>query len=409
MNELPVILRALLRNRSSALLTVFQVALTLAVLVNVFAASDGYRAAIAQPMGIPESELVALQNEWVDTEGLADTDGAESFHRDRILRDIELLKQIPGVRDVSAVNGFPLSDDVPVRSVRIERDSESALSATFYLGDSGFLNALGLELVGGRGFSDAEVQWSADPNMTNGAPVAVVSQALAEKLFTDGNALNQQIFVGDRLLTVVGVVKRLPGLHPLWSNVELSLVVPGVRAQPLSRYLLRVDQEQLNDVLLSAEQKLYEGNPASLITTESLVEIKTRTLSVAMSTVTVLSTVCVLLLLVTALGCYGQTTFTVAKRVREIGVRRAIGSSKTQVVANFLIENWLMTSAGIAFGILLTYVLNVILVQGLGSAKVNLAMIAPGVAFLWGLGLLAAFLPALRASRVPPALATRST
>jgi hypothetical protein len=49
MNEFPVILRTLLRNRAAALLTIFQVALTLAVLVNVFASSDGYRAAVGQP------------------------------------------------------------------------------------------------------------------------------------------------------------------------------------------------------------------------------------------------------------------------------------------------------------------------------------------------------------------------
>ncbi|AVP97149.1 hypothetical protein C7S18_08060 [Ahniella affigens] len=408
MNELPVILRALLRNRSSALLTVFQVALTLAVLVNVFAASDGYRAAIAQPMGIPESELLALTNEWFDSEGQAPATGAEALHRDRILRDMDLLKQIPGVREVSVTNGFPLSDAAPVRAVRLERDSETALSGTFYIGDRSFLKTLGLELVSGRDFSDAEIQWSSDPNLSEGAPVVIIAQALSDKLFPDGNALNQQITIGDRLLTIVGVVKRLPGLHPLWSNVEMSMIVPGVRAQPMSRYLLRVDPMQLDEVAMLAEQRLYEANPESMITVEGLVEIKKRTLSVAMSTVTVLTAVCVLLLLVTALGCYGQTTFTVAKRTREIGVRRAIGSTKTQVVTNFLIENWLMTTAGLIVGVLLTYMLNIVLVQGLGAAKVDFSMIAPGIVFLWVLGLFAAFLPSLRASRVPPALATRS-
>lgn len=408
MNELPVLLRALLRNRSSALLTVFQVALTLAVLVNVFAASDGYRAAIAQPMGVPEAELITISNEWFEAEGRAPADQTDSFHRDRILRDLELLKQIPGVREATATNGFPLSDAAPVRAIRLDRDSETTISGTFYLGDRVYLQTMGLELIAGRDFSDAEVQWSSDPNLSDGAPVVIVAQALAEKLFPDGNALNQQILVGDRLLTIIGVVKRLPGLHPLWSNVELSVVVPGVRAQPLSRYVLRVEPSQLDDVALTAEQKLYEANPESMITVEALTDVKKRTLSVAMSTVTVLSTVCILLLLVTALGCYGQTTFTVTKRVREIGVRRAIGSSKTQVVTNFLIENWLMTTAGIVVGILLTYMLNIVLVQGLGAAKVDFAMIAPGVVFLWLLGLLAALLPALRASQVPPALATRS-
>lgn len=410
MNEFPVILRTLMRNRSAALLTIFQVALTLAVLVNVFASSEGYRAAVGQPMGIAESGLVAVTSEWVDVDGnrAPDGDAAETFHKDRIQRDMELLRRIPGVKHVSATNGFPLSDEVPVRQLRIERDDENSFASTFFVGDAEYARALGLELVSGRDFSSSEVTWSSDPNITEGAPVAIVSQALADKLFPKGDALNRQVYAGDRLLTIVGIVARLPGLHPLWSNVEMSFVVPGVRAQPLSRYLVRTDGTSTDDVVSAAESALYAAHPQSLVTVETQSEIKTRTLSVAMSTVTVLGFVTALLLLVTALGCYGQTTFTVTKRTREIGIRRAIGATKQQVVGYFLTENWLMTTAGIVVGVLLTYVLNVVLVQGLGAAKVTPAMIAPGVLFLWGLGLLSALLPALRASFVAPATATRT-
>lgn len=410
MNEFPVIVRTLLRNRSAALLTIFQVALTLAVLVNVFASSQGYRDAVGQPMGIAESGLVAVTSEWIDAEGNRAPEGAEAetFHKDRILRDMELLRRIPGVQHVSATNGFPLSDEVPVRQLRIKRDDENAFASTFYIGDAEYARTLGLELVSGRDFSSAEVQWSSDPNMSEGAPIAIVSQALADKLFPKGDALNQQVYAGDRLLTIVGIVARLPGLHPLWSNVEMSFVVPGVRAQPVSRYLLRTEGASADDVVSAAESALYAAHPQSLITVETQAEIKTRSLSTAMSTVTVLGFVTALLLFVTALGCYGQTTFTVTKRIREIGIRRAIGATKNQVVAYFLTENWLMTTAGIALGVLLTYVLNVILVQGLGAAKVTPAMIVPGVLFLWALGLVSALLPSLRASFVPPATATRT-
>jgi len=410
MNEFPVILRTLLRNRAAALLTIFQVALTLAVLVNVFASSDGYRAAVGQPMGIAESGLAAVSSEWIDIEGSRAPEGtdADAFHKDRIQRDLELLRGIPGVQQVSVTNGFPLSDAVPVRQMRIKRDDETSFASTFYVGDAEFVRTLGLELLAGRDFSNDEIRWSADPNLSEGAPVAIVSQALADKLFPKGDALNQQVHAGDRLLTIVGIVKRLPGLHPLWSNVELSYVVPGVRAQPLSRYLVRSEGVAIDEVVSAAETALYTAHPQALITVDTQAEIKTRTLSVAMSTVAVLGFVCALLLLVTALGCYGQTTFTVTKRTREIGIRRAIGSTKSQIVSYFLIENWLMTSAGIVVGVLLTYVLNIVLVQGLGATKVTPGMIVPGVLFLWLLGLTSALVPALRASFIAPATATRT-
>lgn len=410
MNEFPLILRTLLRNRAAALLTIFQVALTLAVLVNVFASSDGYRAAVSQPMGIAESGLVAVSSEWIDVDGNRAPEGeaAEAFHKDRIQRDMELLRRIPGVQHITATNGFPLSDDVPTRQLRIQRDDETSFASTFFIGDAEYVRTLGLDIVSGRDFSAEEVQWSSDSNISEGVPVTIVSQALADKLFPKGDALNRQAYAGDRLLTIVGIVKRLPGLHPLWSNVEMSFVVPGVRVQPVSRYLLLADRASVNDIVSAAESALYGEHPQSLVTVETQVDIKTRTLSVAMSTVTVLGFVSALLLIVTALGCYGQTTFTVTKRTREIGIRRAIGATKGQIIAYFLIENWLMTTAGIVVGVLLTYVLNVVLVQGLGAAKVTPAMIAPGVLFLWGVGLLSALLPALRASFVPPAMATRT-
>lgn len=407
MNEIPVILRGLFRHRAALVLTAIQVALTLAVLVNSFASGNGYRRMIDQSMGIPEARLVAATSEYVEIDGSAENVDKTAFHKARIQRDVELLQRVPGVQKVSVANGFPLSDAVPVRPVRQNRDDKTSQSATFFNGDQNFVAALDLKLVAGRDFTADEVVYSADPNIADGASVAIVSQALADKLYPDGSALNKQFVGGERMLTIVGIVQRMPGLHPLWSSVEVSYVVPGVRSQALSRFILLTEDGAANQAVPAVEAALFQAQPESVLTVETFGDIKQRTLSDAMSTLWILGFVSVMLLVVTGLGCYGQTTFTVTKRTREIGIRRAIGATKGQVLGYFLIENWLMTTVGIVVGVLLTYALNIVLVQGLGATKVSLLLILPCVAFLWLLGLMSALLPALRATAVPPATATR--
>lgn len=406
MNELPVILRTLLRNRTALLLTAFQVALTLAVLVNVFAATQGFRRVVDQPMGIDEDRLIAVTSEYLSSS--VGSDALLGRHRDRIERELVALRGIAGIERVSVTNGFPHSDAVPVRQLKAKRDDDIGIAATFYTGDENYIDALGVTLVEGRGFSRDEVRWSGDPNLVDGAPVVLLSRALAERLFTDGSAVDRSVYIGERMLRVIGVVDRLPGLHPLWSNVELSYVVPGVRTVPTVRYLLRVSDDRLDPTVAAVEAALYQVSPDAVIQLEPLAEVKSRTLSIPMSTITILGGVSVLLLIVTALGCYGQTAFVVTKRTREIGIRRAIGATRAQVTGHFLIENWLMTTVGVLVGILLTFVLNIVLVEGLGANKVDSALIAPCVLFLWVLGLLSALVPALRANRVPPATATRN-
>ena len=408
MNEFSVILRSLLRSRAAMVLTAIQVALTLAVLVNAFASGNGYRRMIGQSMGIPEARLVATTSEYIEIDGAAENVDKTAFHKARIQRDLELLQRVPGVQKVTVTNGFPLSDAVPVRALRQNRDDKTSQSATFFTGDANFVSALDLKLVAGRDFTPDEVVYSADPNISDGAAVAIVSQALADKLYPDGSAMNKQFIAGERALTIVGIVQRLPGLHPLWSNVELSYVVPGVRSQALSRFLVLTEEGAANQAVPAIEGALFQAHPESVLTVETFGDIKQRTLSDAMSTLWILGFVTIMLLVVTGLGCYGQTTFTVTRRTREIGIRRAIGATKGQVLSYFLIENWIMTTVGVVVGLLLTYALNIVLVQGLGATKVSMLLILPCIAFLWLLGLSSALLPALRATAVPPATATRS-
>ena len=107
-------------------------------------------------------------------------------------------------------------------------------------------------------------------------------------------------------------------------------------------------------------------------------------------------------------GIVGMASLWVNQRRKQIGVRRAIGARQRDILRYFLVENFLVTSFGIAVGLALAVALNQWLVSALEVPRLPLHYLPGGVVALWALGLLAALGPAWRAARIPPAEATRS-
>jgi putative ABC transport system permease protein len=98
----------------------------------------------------------------------------------------------------------------------------------------------------------------------------------------------------------------------------------------------------------------------------------------------------------------------VAQRRKQIGVRRALGARRRDIVRYFVIENMLVSTAGIVFGLVLAIALNQALVRVLELPKLPVAYLGIGVLALWVLGIVAVMGPAWRAASIAPAEATRS-
>jgi putative ABC transport system permease protein len=121
-----------------------------------------------------------------------------------------------------------------------------------------------------------------------------------------------------------------------------------------------------------------------------------------------LITVTVLLLLVTASGIVGMATLWVNQRRKQIGVRRALGARRIDVLRYFVTENVMITTGGIVAGLVLAVALNQLLVSQLELTKLPVGYLAVGAVVLWLLGVLAVYGPAWRAASISPAIATRS-
>ena len=115
-----------------------------------------------------------------------------------------------------------------------------------------------------------------------------------------------------------------------------------------------------------------------------------------------------LLIAVTCLGIFALATFNVSTRTKQIGTRRAVGARRGDIVRYFLVENGLITSAGILCGCALALAAGYWLSLEYALPRLDLYYLVGGVLALWGIGQLAAWQPARRAAAVCPSVATRT-
>jgi putative ABC transport system permease protein len=104
----------------------------------------------------------------------------------------------------------------------------------------------------------------------------------------------------------------------------------------------------------------------------------------------------------------GLASFWVQQRTRQIGIRRALGATRSDILRYFQVENFILATVGIVVGMALAYAINLWLMHKYQVGRLPAGFLPIGAALLWLLGQIAVLGPALRASMIPPAIATRS-
>lgn len=115
-----------------------------------------------------------------------------------------------------------------------------------------------------------------------------------------------------------------------------------------------------------------------------------------------------LLTAITGLGIVGLASFSVARRTKQIGTRRALGATRAAILRYFILENFVISSVGVVAGALMAVGLNIWVVQAFDLTPMAWYLVPMAMIVLWLVGQLAVFGPARRASMVSPALATRA-
>ena len=404
--EIRPILSSLRRHKITTLLLVLQIALTCAIVCNAVFMISQRMQRTQMPSGVAERELIEVQVASIGTQ----PDAAA-----RTSADLALLRQLPGVKAAALATQLPFTNSSWNSGITLDpAQKESTLNATTYYGE-GLAEVLGTQLQGGRYFNaDDYIDLSAVMADQSKRPsVVIITQQLGERLWPGQSPLGKQIYLGkDSPLRVVGVVKALirPSLSQGDSGAQWSLLLPlRANIDNAVDYVLRTSPEQRDRLLQSAADALNKADPHRVILKKKTLEqMRSDFFRNDRAMAGILIGVCVALLVVTALGIVGLASFWVAQRRRQIGVRRALGATRRNILHYFQTENFLLASIGIVLGMVLAYGINLFLMAHYELARLPATYFPIGALALWLIGQLAVLGPAMRAAAVPPVVATRA-
>lgn len=398
------ILATLSRHRTASVLIVLEIALTCAIVCNAIFLIGERVGRMRHPSGLAESELLRIE---------ITSPGKQDNAQVAIQEDLALLSAIPGVRKAAFTGQLPFGNSSWNSGVKLApEENHVRINATTYLGSEGLLETFGVQLVAGRDFTrDEYVDEEEALASTTTGPV-IITRAVAERLWPGQPGIGQTLYLGDHPLQVIGVLERLvrPNEYHGASEYELSLLVPIRKRHTRSvNYVLRVDPARRAELLGAATAALEQSRPGRIILErQTLEEMRNKYYRGDRAMAWLLVSVCAALLVVTALGIVGLASFWVQQRTRQIGIRRALGATRGQVVRYFQAENLLLATFGISLGMLLAFGINQLLMERYELGRLPASYLPVGALSLWVLGQLAVLGPALRAASVPPAVATRT-
>jgi putative ABC transport system permease protein len=409
MNIRPI-LSSLHRHKITAWLLILQVALTCAIVCNAVFLIHQRLQRMDIPSGIAEHELLQIQFAYIG-------DRPDAYAQAQT--DLATLRQIAGVQAVALANQLPLSGHSMSNSgLKLRpRQQQNSLEVASYYGQN-LLATLGVRLISGRDFQpdeliDLKTVMPAlhTDDMKNLPSTVIVDQAVAARLWPGENALGKTIYVGNDIpLQVIGVSASLARPDALQMGAQYSIVYPvRLTATEGGSYVIRTAPGDRERVLKSALAALKRLDPNRIVLEQRTYdELRREFFQNDRSMAGMLAGVTVTLLIVTALGIAGLASFWVGQRRRSIGVRRALGATRANILHYFQAENLLLATIGIALGMALAYGINLFLMLHYELPRLPSIYFPVGAIALWLIGQLAVLGPALRAAAVPPVVATRS-
>ncbi|PYQ43162.1 MAG: multidrug ABC transporter substrate-binding protein [Acidobacteria bacterium] len=320
------------------------------------------------------------------------------------------IGELPGVQGVAAGMIVPWRD--PSAGLKFQfafegyqpADGEEDPTCRFRPVSPRFFAVLGVPLLAGRDFTDG------DHNDTE--LVAIVNQSLAQRLFPDGDAVNRHLWFASRgkprPRRIVGIVADVDDENVV-QEPSLTVYYPLRQMGLPSRLFVRAggDPYALVPAVTRTIRRISADQGVERPTT--LEDVRAQVLTPERLNAFVFSAFGGIALLIAVVGVAGVLAFSVSTRTREFGVRLAVGSTPSQLLARVLKEGAAIVTAGITAGAVASYVLARLASMYVGSARLPGVLPAVGAAAVLGAAaVIASLIPAARASRVDVLQALRS-
>ncbi|MEY4590418.1 MAG: hypothetical protein RL497_2494 [Pseudomonadota bacterium] len=401
MSQLGPNIRSLMRRKISLCLIVVQMAFATALVSNLSFSSHQLMRLSTFPVGIEIEPLMTVFLRPTNAQG-------SSYQQVR--RDLARLTQIADVAAVAAVRWAPLSHQSTPYEISHQANPQAAKTKLHSARVSPeILTTLNLPLILGRDLTAADM-----PQGTEAVKSIIVSQAAAKALFTSPeNALDKIIYHNNRPVQIVGITQDWGGFSfDFKGTAELTVFEPGFdEISSEWRYIIRSRTPSPTPELKNAIRASLEAVHTSglLLEFELLPQLYTDTFGTLKVYAGLMVVFLIFLCCIVVITIAGQSLFWVNQQRKNLGIRRALGASRWQIIGLILQQNILMALPGIGIGVGLALGLNRLIC----SVAVDFPAMSPAYLSITLLALLALILasaagPAWRASLVPPSLATRS-
>jgi len=316
-------------------------------------------------------------------------------------RMIEEAARVPGVTAVGTIDNAPLSSGGSRSGVFREdtaefRGSTSVTIANYFSISPGYLNAAQTKLLAGRDFT-----WG---DGLDKPKVAIINQTLARRLFGNAPAVGRKFRAGDTTIhEVIGVVED--GRYDSLTEDSKAAMFFALTQAPAGNTTLVVRSQLPPAQLVPALNRVLTGIDASLpFTVRPWPEALSLVLFPARVATAALGVMGLLAAMLAVTGVFGMAAYTVSKRLRELGIRVALGAQRRQLIRSALTRPVIVLSAGSLAGLVLGVVASRLLAFVVYEASPRDPLVLGGAVLLMALvGLAATWIPARRAWSVNPA------
>ena len=401
-------------------LVVAEVALALVLMVSAGLLLRSLERLFAIDAGFDASNVLTMQVQESGRRYKKDTARLQFFER-----ALEEVRGVPGVISAGFTGQLPLSGDHEVYGVLVERDSNNAEMEGLlrYAVTPGYIEAMRIPLRRGRLFTpqdmNAGMMDKHEPPLPEPAlapKVVLISESLANRKFPGKDPIGQRVCV--RCLgqerpwaTIVGVVADvrqlslevgdadavyLPSSQWYWADTEMSLVVRA-----------RGDAAELIPAIRKVIWSVDKDQPITRVA--SMESLLARSQAERRFALILFETFALVALLLAATGIYGVLSGSVSERTREIGVRAALGASRTNILALIVRQGMTLTALGVAAGSIAAAIATKAMAALLfGVSRLDPVTYLGVIALLAGVSAIACWAPAWRAARVDPSITLRA-
>ena len=370
-----------------------QIAVCTLLITATLVAVRGLVRTLHVPLGIqPQGAML------VDLD-LSEEEQAGEVTSDKEKAILEVVRSIPGVTAAGTVSRTPMTGGmhgIPIFSPGTTdfKLNNSVLAPYVFSTSPEYLEAAGTRLLNGRDFA-----WQDTPITPY---VAIVNQTFARKMWGETQPIGQHFIVSGHLTEVVGVAED-GKYHDLHESPQPVVYLPFAQSQPGERVFVVRSRRTPSEMAAALERALSGIEPNVPIAVHSWAEDLADELFPARAAAVALGVMGLLAAMLAVTGIFGMAAYSVSRRMKELGIRVALGARKTQVMNAAVGRPMVVLGVGSAVGLLSGFFASRLLGQIVYQANPRDPVVVAGAVLTMALlGLAASAIPARRALSVDP-------